>query len=81
VAKFTTLSRPADSATIGETADEHDVLDDDADSDEEYDPWLNPRYETDTEILNNPTDENLAGYSWVTNGCEFLGPNRFRSLE
>lgn len=29
------------------------------------------------EILNDPNEEKLAGYQWLTEGCPWLGPQRF----
>lgn len=35
--------------------------------------------EDDAEILDTPTDEKLAAYEWIDQGCRFLGPLRFHS--
>ena len=32
--------------------------------------------ESYAEILNDPTEEKLAGYEWITTGCEHRGPQR-----
>jgi hypothetical protein len=45
------------------------IVDDD-DDDQEHVP------ETDAEILNDVTPEKLAGYQWIMQGCETLGPIR-----
>jgi hypothetical protein len=37
------------------------------------------RVETDDEILNNPDEDKMAGFAWLSGGCESLGPIRFRS--
>jgi hypothetical protein len=49
---------------------EDDLEDDFDDEDEEED---------EADILNDVTDEKLAGYQWIDQGCEFIGPIRERS--
>jgi hypothetical protein len=39
------------------------------------------RVETDDEILNNPDEDKMAGFAWLSDGCENLGPIRCRSDE
>jgi hypothetical protein len=43
----------------------------DGDDEDEEEPT-----ETDAEILNDVTAEKMAGYQWLTQGCECLGPER-----
>jgi hypothetical protein len=61
--------------------EEDEELRDTNHADDADDPWPNLGHETDDEILNNPTEEKLAAYAWITNGCERFGPPRFSSLE
>jgi len=37
-----------------------------------------PSEETDSDILNDVTNETLAGYEWIREGCPQLGPERVR---
>ena len=62
VALWRSSHRPPDS----------DSLDDDEDEQDQR------RVETDYEILNNPDEDKMAGFGWLSDGCEYLGPIRFR---
>jgi hypothetical protein len=46
----------------------------DRDSDDDDEPA-----EDESEILNDLTVEKMAGYQWLTNGCEYIGPVRASS--
>jgi hypothetical protein len=50
-----------------------DSLDYDEDEQDEQ------RVETDYEILNDVDEDKMAGFAWLYDGCEDLGPIRFRS--
>lgn len=44
------------------------------DDDEDQEPTP-----TDRDVLNDVTEENLAAYQWIDDGCEQLGPERCRT--
>jgi hypothetical protein len=64
-----------DNRTGGDTehADESEADEEEEQEDDRYEA------ETDWDILNDPTEEKLAGYQWLDQGCEFIGPIRNRA--
>jgi hypothetical protein len=55
-----------------------DSFDYDGDEDQDEDEHDDHAGETDYEILNSLDEDKMAGFAWISDGCENLGPVRFR---